>query len=83
MSSNIWITTDDNPFDPFTQFDEWYAFDISHGYNTCSYVARIAKTSDELSQADDDDALNAAIDDIARLNITGRYKIISEPPNIH
>ena len=39
---DIWITTTDNPFDFFTQFDDWFQFDESKGYHTCSYVARIA-----------------------------------------
>jgi hypothetical protein len=43
------LTTIDNPFNPFTQFDEWNAFDTQQGYYTCAYLARIAKVSDELS----------------------------------
>jgi hypothetical protein len=38
------LTTEDNPFDPFTQFDEWYAFDVEKEYYTCAYLARIAKS---------------------------------------
>lgn len=37
------LTTDDNPFNPFTQWDEWYFYDLSQGYNTCERLARIAK----------------------------------------
>ena len=33
------LSTSDNPYNPFTQFKEWYSFDISKGYNTCSYLA--------------------------------------------
>ena len=39
----LWITTNDNPFDFFTQFDDWYLFDESKGYHTCSLVARVAR----------------------------------------
>ena len=45
------LTTIDNPFNPFDQFDEWFAYDVSKGYHTCSYLARIAKTSDEIGRA--------------------------------
>lgn len=68
------LTTIDNPYNPFTQFDEWYAFDTSKGYNTCSYLARIANTSDELSQQDEDVAIESAIDEIIKLNVLGIYK---------
>jgi len=36
------LTTIDNPFNPFTQFDEWKDFDETQGYYTCPYLARIA-----------------------------------------
>ena len=68
------VTTTDNPFNPFTQFDEWYTFDTEKGYNTCSYLARVAITSNELSDKDKEDAINAAVSDIVRLNILGIYR---------
>lgn len=72
------VTTLDNPYDYFTQFDEWYAFDTEKGYNTCAYLARIAKTSKEMSEADYEQAVNDAVDEIVRLNITGNYKKIQQ-----
>jgi hypothetical protein len=72
------LTTIDNPYDPFTQYDEWYAFDEAHGYHTCAYLARIAKTSDELSQTDEDLAIESAIDEIVKLNILGIYKKVTK-----
>ena len=68
------VTTLDNPYDYFDQFDEWYAFDTEKGYNTCAYLARIAKTSKEMSDADYEQAVNDAVDEIVRLNVTGNYK---------
>lgn len=72
------LTTIDNPYSPWDQFDEWYSFDVSHGYNTCAYLARIAKTSDSLSAADYTLAVNLAIEEILRLNLTGKYKRVTE-----
>lgn len=74
----VMLTTIDNPFDPFTQFDEWYAFDIQKGYNTCSYLARISINSDELSDADQDAANEQAIDEIIRLNVLGIYRKVTK-----
>lgn len=70
----VYLTTTDNPFNPDTQFDEWKAFDDIQGYNTCSYLARITKTSDDLSPLDQAIAVEEAIDEIVELNILGIYK---------
>ena len=74
LMAESFVTTLDNPYDFFTQFDEWYAFDTQMGYNTCAYVARIAKTYSDMSQKDYDQALEDAISEILRLNITGNYR---------
>lgn len=73
----IMLTTIDNPFNPFTHWDEWKSFDEDKGYYTCAYLARIAKTSDELSDADYDLAVEEAIDEICELNTLGLYKKVS------
>lgn len=73
----VMLTTLDNPFDPFNQFDLWFAFDESKGYNSCSYLARIAKTSDDLSEADNAVAIEKAIDEIVQLNISGVAKKVT------
>ena len=72
------ITTIDNPYNPFTQFDDWYAFDESKGYHTCSYLARIAKTSNELSERENLIEQEKAIDEIISLNLLGIYKRVKE-----
>ena len=43
------LTTTDNPYDPFTQYEAWYRFDEDNGYHSCAFLARIARTSDQLS----------------------------------
>ncbi len=73
------LTTMDNPYDPFTQFDEWRQFDESSGYYTIQYQARLTITSDELSDADQDAAIEFAIDEIVRENINGMYKKVPAP----
>ena len=71
------LTTDDNPFDPFTQFDEWRSFDESMGYHTCAYLARVTVSSDEMSEGDQMRAQELAIDEAVDLNLTGNYKKVS------
>ena len=70
----VMLTTVDNPYNPFTNFDEWKAFDEAKGYNTCAYLARIAPTSDELSEVDEARVISDAIDEIIKFNVLGIYK---------
>lgn len=77
------LTTTDNPFDPFTQFDDWNAFDTDKGYYTCAYLARIARTSDELSQEEEDYAIESAIDEIVELNTLGIYKKVTKDSELN
>jgi hypothetical protein len=73
------LTTMDNPHNPFTHFDEWYRFDESSGYHTTSYLARVTRTSSELSDVDQDLAIESAIDEIVRENVNGMYKKVEAP----
>lgn len=68
------LTTVDNPYDPFTQPEAWYRFDEGKGYHSCSYLARIARTSDQLSDAENEEEMERAIDDIVKYNPLGIYK---------
>lgn len=68
------LTTVDNPFDPFTQFDEWYGFDESHGYHSTGLLARIVRTSEELSETDQDQAIEDGIEEIVKENVLGLYR---------
>lgn len=71
------LTTTDNPYDPFDQFDEWFAFDEQHGYHTCGYIDRIANSSSDLSAADQNYAITKAIEEILRYNVLGIYKKVT------
>ena len=76
---SVALSTSDNPFNPLVNFDEWYTFDEANGYHTCGYLARIAKSSLDLSEADQDEAIEEAIDEIIKYNLTGNYiKIVEE-----
>lgn len=61
-TKQVWITTLDNPFDPFTQFDRWFNFDQQKGYRTCERVARLAHCNpDNLTQKENQELVNQAI----------------------
>ena len=78
MRNEIMLTTFDNPFDPFEQFDSWFLFDVEKGYNTCSYLARIAKISDDMSQKEIDEENERAIDEIIRYDFLNIYKKVTK-----
>lgn len=75
--AQVMLTTSDNPFDPFEDFDNWYNFDESKGYHSCAYLARIAKTSNELSEEENENEVERAINEICRLNLLGIYKKVT------
>ena len=67
------LTTIDNPFDYFDQFEEWYAFDLEAGYSTLSYLARIAMLSESLSDKEVSDEIERAIDEIIKYDFRNIY----------
>lgn len=74
------LTTNDNPFDPFDQFDEWFNFDEMQGYHTCSYLGRIARVSDEMSDEEVSKEMNRAVDEILKNDFAGIYKKVKRKP---
>ncbi len=74
MDKEVMITTIDNPYNPFTQFEDWKAFDEYKGYFTCEYLARISNTSPDLSDEENSLEMKRAIDEICRINSLGIYK---------
>jgi len=72
------ITTFDNPFSPFTQFVEWLQFDNLHNYGTCEYLARFSFGSEALSDLENDEFNEEAIDNIIRFDPRKIYKKVYE-----
>lgn len=68
------LTTFDNPYDPFDQFDSWFLFDTEKGYNTCAYLGRIAQTSPQLSDEENNEVIEEAIDEIIKYDFLNIYK---------
>ena len=76
------LSTTDNPFNPWTHYDQWFDWDTSRGYNTASYLATIVQIINANGRVSDDEALALAIDDILEFNITGNYVLVPEPKEV-
>ena len=76
--SKAMLTTVDNPYNPFDQWEKWLMYDNDTGYNSCAYLARIAHTSDELSDSENEDEINRAIDEIIRYDPFNLYRKVTK-----
>ena len=77
MANEVMLTTIDNPYNPFEQFDLWLLFDKEKGYNTCEYLARIVNLTNDMSEKEIEVATDRAIDDIIVNDPFGIYKKVT------
>lgn len=76
MNGECMLTTIDNPYNPFEQFESWFLFDTEKGYNSSAYLARIAQLTDDMSEHEKDVEIERAIDEIIKYDFTNnRMKI--------
>jgi len=78
--TTVALTTFDNPYNPFENFKEWFLFDEEKGYHTTSYLGRIARTSEQFSDEENEKEIERAIDEIIRFDIANIYKKVKRQP---
>lgn len=61
-----YITTVDNPWNPFTNWNEWLAYDMVKGYFTCNRVSRLAPISEVLPDSINRETLKEAYDQMIK-----------------
>lgn len=71
------ITTIDNPFNPFDDFTSWYLFDIEKGYYTSSKLARLVKLTDDMTEKEENEEIERAIDRLIEIDPLNIYKKIT------
>ena len=75
----VWLTTIDNPYDPFTQFDEWKQFDEDEkGYNSLAYLARISQATIDMPEKQYNQEVESAINEIVYYDLLGLYKKVKK-----
>lgn len=73
MSKQVHITTIDNPFDPFDDFNSWFMFDVEKGYYTSSKLARLTQTTDDMTQKEELEEIERAIDRLIEIDPLDLY----------
>jgi len=76
--TNYLLSTEDNPYNPHTQWDEWWAWDFPR-YDTLGLLGRVTVTSDELPPQLEEQAIDDAIDEIVEQNVSGVHIKVAEP----
>lgn len=76
------LSTIDNPFSPYTQWDEWFAYDEAAGYHTLAFLARIVRSSDDLSDTDQSLAIEQGMQEIIAENVNGLYILVDQPAEV-
>lgn len=74
MFDEVMLTTIDNPYDPFEQFNLWFMFDVEKGYYTCSKIARIVQLTSDMTQKEENEEVERAIDEIIKYDFLDVYK---------
>lgn len=75
-TTDYMLTTFDNPYNPFDQFELWLLFDKEHNYNSCELLARFTNDSTEMSQIEEENDIQRAIDEIIKNDPLNRYTIV-------
>ena len=76
MKDETFITTKDNPYDYWIQFDEWLSYDHLMGYNTLELLGRLVKSSDDLSEKQQEEEIQRAFCTMMRYN--SNYYIVNK-----
>lgn len=73
MSRQVNITTIDNPFNPFDDFNSWFTYDIEKGYYTSSKLARLVNLTDDMTEIEETEEIERAIDNLIKIDPLDLY----------
>ena len=77
MNRQVMITTVDNPFDPFIDYKNWFLFDAEKGYYTTSKLARLIKTEEGMTEKEEFEEIERAIDRLIEIDPLDIYQKVT------
>ncbi len=79
MRTQYRITTIDNPYCPWTQFKQWYAYDLQQGYNTLGWLDVVTFCYEGMSDDDYEIEIEKGINELLRIDVYGKFLKIKKP----
>lgn len=74
------LSTVDNPYNPFTQYDSWFLYDVEKGYNSSALLARTIDSDPSLYNQDvDNEDIEKAIDSIIKNDFMNLFIKVKKP----
>ena len=74
MKEEWMVTTSDNPYSPFREWEEWYAFDVDQGYHTCALLDRVTIEGENI----DTGGIERGQADVVRYNVSGVHILTTD-----
>lgn len=67
------LTTVDNPYNPFDNFDDWYRFDQDHHHFSCERLAQVVGDTSDSNEIEEIAITENAINYIVANDLLGNY----------
>lgn len=78
MTKQFALSTFDNPFNPFTDYNSWLSFDKEKDYNSSERLMRVAKITEEMSDVEETREIERAIDTIIKNDFLNIFIKVSQ-----
>lgn len=73
------LSTVDNPFNPWTEYDDWLRFDEQSGYYSNQLLARVSIDNEDLNEELQEQLIQIAILEIIKENVSGMHRRVPRP----
>lgn len=70
------LTTRDNPYNPLEDYNKWMLWDADNQYFTSEYIARISEVSPDMDDAELEQRIDEAIQEILKYDTLEIYTLV-------